>query len=242
MYTRPENLRTILSAILLVGCTTFLMSQSICESEVRLLHADQLNPHVLPSGTAQLVIVTEDSRPGRFVLSAYEKKEGMWTPVFLRERVVIGSRGFARAGEKREGDGKTPTGVFPLGMAFGYGPTCKTGLLYRMVSKNDFWVDDVNSTQYNQWVTGKPDAASYEVLKRNDDLYKYAIVVEYNTNPVVRGKGSAIFVHVWRDNRSVTAGCVAMPEECIVKLLAWLDAKKNPFIAMGSRVSVSGFR
>lgn len=232
MHTRLRNLLTILVALILVGCPAFLLSQSTREPGVRPLHAGQLTPHALPPGTAQMLVVTDDDRSGRYVLSAYENNDGKWTPVFPHMRAVIGARGFARTGEKREGDGKTPTGVFPLGMAFGYGPTCKTGLPYRMVTENDFWVDDVNSKRYNQWVTGKPDATSYEVLKRNDDLYKYAIVVEYNTKPVIRGKGSAIFVHVWRGDRSPTAGCIAISEGNIVRLLAWLDADKKPVILL----------
>ncbi len=54
--------------------------------------------------------------------------------------------------EKKEGDGKTPSGIYPLGPAFGYASSMDTGLAYRQATDNDFWVDDVRSLQYNQWV------------------------------------------------------------------------------------------
>jgi L,D-peptidoglycan transpeptidase YkuD (ErfK/YbiS/YcfS/YnhG family) len=52
-------------------------------------------------------------------------------------------------------------------------------------------------------------------------------------NPIVKGKGSAIFLHVWKD-RGSTVGCVAMPEEIVLKILAWLDPAKKPLIVMGT--------
>ena len=167
-------------------------------------------------------------------LTLWEKKNGQWKSVFKPMLATAGRKGFAPEGEKREGDGRTPSGVYPLGIAFGYAPSVKTKLNYRQVSNEDFWVDDSESPQYNQWVKGSPQAKSFERLKRDDDLYKYGIVIEYNTNPIIPGKGSAIFMHVWRGLNYPTAGCVAISERNMIKILSWLDPSQNPVIKLGS--------
>jgi L,D-peptidoglycan transpeptidase YkuD (ErfK/YbiS/YcfS/YnhG family) len=186
--------------------------------------------------SGQLIfVVNRDPRSYRARMYTLERIEGQWRRAFKTIDATIGSRGFAVPGKKREGDRRTPTGIYALGTAFGYRPAIATGLNYRMVTQSDFWVDDVNSDQYNTWVHGKPRASSYERLKRGDNQYKYGIVVEYNTDPIVRGKGSAIFVHVFRDPNRPTAGCIAIAERDIIEILRWLDIRKKPLIILGSR-------
>ena len=65
-------------------------------------------------------------------------------------------------------------------------------------------------------------------MKRKDDLYEIGAVIEYNTNPVVPGKGSAIFFHVWGGPDSPTAGCVAIEKPKLAEILKWLDKAKRP--------------
>jgi L,D-peptidoglycan transpeptidase YkuD (ErfK/YbiS/YcfS/YnhG family) len=186
--------------------------------------------------SGQLIfVVNRDPRSYRARMYTLERIQGQWRRAFKTIDATIGSRGFAFPGKKREGDRRTPTGIYSLGTAFGYRPTISTGLNYRMVTKSDFWVDDVNSDQYNTWVRLKPRASSYERLRREDNQYKYGIVVEYNTDPIVRGKGSAIFVHVFRDPNSPTAGCIAIAERDIIEILRWLDKRRKPLIILGSR-------
>jgi L,D-peptidoglycan transpeptidase YkuD (ErfK/YbiS/YcfS/YnhG family) len=163
------------------------------------------------------------------LLSAWQRHANDWHRVFL-VRAVIGTNGLAPVGEKREGDGRTPCGTYPLGPAFGYAPGLKTGLLYRQATDNDFWVDDAQSLQYNQWIRGKPRARSFEHMRRLDGLYRYGIVVGYNMHPVLRAAGSAIFVHVWRRYDSSTRGCVAMAQRNLRKILKWLDQRDQPVI------------
>jgi L,D-peptidoglycan transpeptidase YkuD (ErfK/YbiS/YcfS/YnhG family) len=105
---------------------------------------------------------------------------------------------------------------------------------YRQALDGDVWVDDLDSPDYNRWV--KKDltkAASFELMRRKDDRYKYGLVVEYNTRPVVKGNGSAIFIHVWKNEDTATSGCVAMAEADILRLLAWLDPAKKPAVILG---------
>jgi len=183
----------------------------------------------------QLILVTSaDASSSLATLHPLEKDPRTWTLAFPAFSAVIGEKGFAPVNKKREGDGKSPTGIFLLGVAFGYAPSVKTRMPYRQATRDDFWVDDPDAETYNQWVRGKPRAASYEKMKRDDNLYKYGIVIEYNRNPIVRGKGSAIFLHVWRSEGKPTLGCVAMPEDKILKILGWLDPNKKPLIVMGT--------
>jgi L,D-peptidoglycan transpeptidase YkuD (ErfK/YbiS/YcfS/YnhG family) len=192
-------------------------------------------PKELPAGTvpdncSQVVIVRPTAdKVFQVQASAWERGDASWHLIMSPTAGVIGRKGFAPPGEKREGDGRTPTGAFRIGTAFGAGKI-PTGLDFRLTSDNDFWVDDPESPQYNRWVTGPPQAKSFEKLRQK--AYVYAAIIEYNTNPVVPGNGSAIFLHVWAGSGAPTSGCVAMEEGEIMKLLRWLDKKQNPVIVL----------
>ena len=191
---------------------------------------------ILNEDVKQLLIVYEKNPASiEATLSTWEKTEDGWHIVLESLDAVLGKKSLVLAVDKKEGDGHTPAGLFSLGTAFGYEPQIETGLSYRQATDNDFWIDDSESAQYNQWVVGAPQAKSYEKLKREDDLYKYAAVIEYNTAPVVPGKGSAIFLHIWRASNQPTSGCIALSEENIKKLLSWLDKEKNPAIFITGR-------
>jgi len=164
-------------------------------------------------------------------LSVWQKDGKTWHRLYLVS-AVIGKNGLAAPCQKKEGDGKTPSGVYPLGPAFGYAPAIETGLLYRQAGNNDFWVDDAASMQYNQWVKGTPAARSFERMKRSDNLYQYGVVIEYNESPVIPGAGSAIFMHVWRGYSSFTAGCVALNQRYLRKILRWLNRQYRPVIIL----------
>lgn len=170
----------------------------------------------------------------KITLYAMEKRGNEWQAVFEPFDAVIGRNGFAPAGEKKEGDGRTPSGIYPLKMTFGYDANIETKMPYRQALADDIWVDDQNAEDYNLWVKkSKSRAASYEIMKRDDNLYKYGIVIEYNINPVIKGNGSAIFLHIWKSESIPTAGCVAVSEEDIIKILGWLDPAASPLIITG---------
>jgi len=165
---------------------------------------------------------------------ALEKRANIWEMAFAPLTAVIGKNGFAPPGEKREGDGKTPSGIYPLKMTFGYDKSIKTKMPYRQALADDIWIDDANADDYNRWVKKEAThAKSYEKMRRDDNLYKYGIIIEYNTNPVIKGYGSAIFFHAWGGNDITTEGCVAVSEENIIKILEWLDPKAEPLIIIG---------
>lgn len=186
-----------------------------------------------PRSTQLVIVLPGKNTDTRSRLYALEKRESTWHTVIDGVPATNGRNGFAPPGQKREGDGKTPSGIFKIAYAFGYAPSCHTGLDYRQGTEKDVWIDDPRSDDYNRWITGSPGNYSHEKMKRKDHLYKYGMVVKYNMDPIVKGKGSAIFIHVWRSPGKPTAGCIAVSEETIKKLLAFLDRDQQPVIIMG---------
>jgi L,D-peptidoglycan transpeptidase YkuD (ErfK/YbiS/YcfS/YnhG family) len=193
----------------------------------------------VPVGSDQVLLVigeTLTSPPARIYL--IERTKGRWKPVDGPIEAIAGRSGFALPGEKEEGDGQTPIGFYPLELAFGYAPEISTKMGYRQALDDDLWVDDTNSPEYNRWVKrGETRAASFEQMRRKDNLYKYGIVIGYNRNPVVKGRGSAIFFHVWKGKGEPTAGCIAMAEESLLRILGWLDPSASPLVAIGNAQS-----
>lgn len=198
--------------------------------------------HDIPSDATQLVVATnrETECVQATVLTLVRGASG-WQQALPAIPAVVGRKGFASPGSKREGDGKSPTGVFALGTAFGYAASGKTKLPYRQTTAEDVWVDDAASADYNRWMQKSVTSAkSFERLKRTDGLYENAVVVEYNTQPVVAGNGSAIFLHIWRASDKPTAGCVAAAKPSVLSLMSWLDPAQSPRIVMGTFREVCG--
>ena len=194
----------------------------------------------LARGSSQVLLVTGDDSSGfHATLHLMEKKGGTWRSASPPLLAVIGEKGFAPPGAKKEGDIRTPSGGFALKRTFGYDTSVPSRMPYRQAGKDDLWVDDASAPDYNRWVRrGDTSAASFEVMKLNDDRYKYGIIIEYNTDPVVKGAGSAIFIHVRRGEGIPTLGCVALSEVDILKVLAWLDPAANPRAVLGTRDSL----
>jgi L,D-peptidoglycan transpeptidase YkuD (ErfK/YbiS/YcfS/YnhG family) len=194
----------------------------------------------LPSGSSQVLLATnQKASESRAMLYVLEKRGDLWRHAHPPLPALIGRNGFALPGEKMEGDGRTPSGVFALKQAFGYGSEIDSRMPYRQAGEEDIWVDEAASPDYNRWVRkGETAAASYEDMKRKDDCYKYGIVIEYNTDPVVKGAGSAIFLHVRRGEDRTTLGCVALSESDLLKVLGWLDPAAKPLVVLGSRESL----
>lgn len=187
----------------------------------------------------QVIVVESKSTTSIYAkLTMYEKVNNNWKRT-LTTNAVLGKNGVAS--NKREGDGKTPTGIFPLRDAFGTNTKPKNVTYpYTKTTDNDYWVDDPNSSDYNQWVTygGNPSLKwnSYERLAV--PLYRHAVIIGYNENPIVKGKGSAIFLHVWKNSSSPTLGCIAIAENQLVDVLGRLSENKNPHILIGSNGTV----
>lgn len=221
-----------LSAVLFF-CNSLQAQTNNSMIENALLIAEQ-NKSKLEKREQLLVVYNYQPESYTAFLVALERKEGSWVVKYNPVEVGIGKYGFAPPKEKREGDGKSPTGIFRLGKLFTYKKQLNTLLEYQQTTKEDKWIDDPNSEDYNKYIRGSTDAKSYESLLLNSDVYKYCLVIEYNTNPVVKGKGSAIFFHLGVKKPFFTAGCVAINEENMELIVKWLDPKQNPTIIMGN--------
>ena len=135
-------------------------------------------------------------------------------------RAALG-RGGIRA-LKREGDGGTPRGRFALREVLyraDRGPRPRTRLKLRAIRDHDGWCDDPADANYNRMVR-LPSRWGAEGLKRADRLYDVVLVLGYNDRPRVRGKGSAIFIHLARPGLTPTDGCIALSRRDLVALLA----------------------
>lgn len=225
------SVSTLIIAILLLsfGCSSskkqFTVAQVFVENHNTYINSD----------VGQLVVVFNESTTDHEAnLIAMEKTKKGWQPVFKSIYAVIGKNGFAAPGEKREGDGKSPSGLFKLGQLFTYQKQVDTKMPFTQSNAEDKWIDDPDSPDYNCHVRGETTAKSYENLKLKSDHYKYCMVIEYNTNPVLKGAGSAIFLHLYESENETTAGCVAISEHDMLRLLKWLDPEKHPMILMGT--------
>ncbi len=190
----------------------------------------------LPLENRQALVVTPCIRGPLWSarLVVMEKHGEDWRRILGPFRAVAGKNGFALPGEKREGDGKTPSGRFAVEHAFGYAQRVATALPYRLIAHDDIWVDDPLSADYNRWMKKREAGVlSFEEMKRRDGLYRYGLVIGYNRNPVVKGFGSAIFLHVWKGCNIPTSGCVALAENDVVAILARLDPSRQPLALWG---------
>jgi len=126
--------------------------------------------------------------------------------------------------DKREGDGASPEGTFPLLYGFYRADRIarpESGLSMSALQPDDGWVDDPADPNYNRRVK-LPYAASHETMWMAEPLYDLVVVIGYNTDPVVPGRGSAIFLHVAREDFAPTAGCIAIARDALVRLLGLL--------------------
>lgn len=190
---------------------------------------DPLLAEVPAASSQALVVRAAAGAPHRASVGAFERTAQGWVARRLDLPAVVGRTGIVAAAAKREGDGGTPSGVHAIGTAFGYAASGATGLAYRQATADDWWVDAPTSPDYNCWVTGKP-AVSAEAMRRDDEQYSLGAVIEWNTTPVVPGRGSAIFLHVWKGPDAPTAGCVALAKDDVAWLLHWLDRRCSPVV------------
>jgi L,D-peptidoglycan transpeptidase YkuD (ErfK/YbiS/YcfS/YnhG family) len=138
---------------------------------------------------------------------------------------TIGRSGACRAEDKREGDGRTPLGTWPLRcILFRPGraaPPPGLSLPWRWIGDDDGWSDDIADPAYNRPVR-HPHPFSAEHLAREDGLYDVILVLGHNDTPPVPGLGSAIFLHCSIGGKP-TEGCVAIPKDALLALLPDLE-------------------
>jgi len=144
--------------------------------------------------------------------------------------------GSAGVGQASESSTRTPAGTFSLTTAFGRVGNPGTALPYRQVDSSDWWVSDAGSPLYNTYARCPAGSCSFderagENLYAAGAVYDNAVVIDYNRAPVVRGAGSAFFLHI--GNGSATAGCVSVDRVVLQQLMRWLDPRATPVISIG---------
>ena len=175
----------------------------------------------------QLLVVISNGDQAE--VSMYELDGNHWQDLGLTFQGFVGQYGVSR--EAHEGARMTPFGLYPVGEAFYFNEKPVTGLDSFAVTPDTYWVDDPSSQFYNMRREGTTDKDwnSAEHMIDYPYQYEYGFVIKYNMDPIVPGKGSAIFFHI---NDKCTAGCVAVSRvECLTYLKA-LDKDKKPYILM----------
>lgn len=215
--------------------------------------SQQLLRQPIGAGTHQLVVVVTpdwNAISGTLYRFARTGTDVTWRAVGEPIPVVVGRTGLAwgigvadwrtaaAAGEpvKREGDGRSPAGVFALGTAFGFAPGDSVGALrvaYQMLTPETECVDDRRSVHYNTLVeraaTMPVDWSSAEHM-RSISEYSLGMVVDHNAQSPTPGGGSCVFLHVWDGPGVPTTGCTAMPVDRLTTVIRWLDAAQAPLL------------
>lgn len=142
---------------------------------------------------------------------------------------ALGRSGIVPGADKKEGDGATPAGRWPLRQLL-YRPdrlpVPQSKLPVTEISPSDGWCDEPEDPRYNL-PTPLPYAASAESLWREDELYNLCVILGHNDAPVIPYKGSAIFFHVAKQKGSLlcaTEGCVALPQNTLIRILTSCSA------------------
>ena len=143
-----------------------------------------------------------------------------WLTAGGRTVPVALGRGGIRA-NKREGDGGTPKGIFhprQLWWRADRHPRPRTFLPVRPIAPEDAWCEDPGDRHYNKPVRLDRDRGG-DRLRREDHLYDFIVEIDHNFSPRTTGRGSAVFLHLARDNFEPTAGCVSMTKSAMLHLL-----------------------
>ncbi len=233
-------IRKVLAAILvpaLTGCQPHVVS---C-------------PPALKDATRLVLVITSSMDDTRATLRTFGRasEEEAWAPVSEPEPAVVGARGLAwghpfasRAEpgepEMREGDKRTPAGIYAFGVTFGFDDAKRDGHL-RLALGEHYCVNDVRSPHYGRIV---PKSVVGEGMSSEEmaaiDLYKRGIVIDYPPKRQSKA-GSCIFVHIWEGEGIGTSGCVALPEARVAHLQDWAKAGRTA-IAILPEAALSRFK
>jgi D-alanyl-D-alanine dipeptidase len=208
-----------------------------------------------------VVVKTEDWHTFKATLRCYKRSavDAPWDAFGGEIPAVVGRNGLGwgvgihpqssyEDPAKREGDGKAPAGIFLLRAAFGYAPVDEVPwikLPYLQATTQIQCVDDTQSSYYNKLVDTtrvKQNWHSYEGMQRQDDLYRLGVVVEHNTDPTIAGRGSCIFLHLWKGEFEGTSGCTAIEAEHLERLLLWLNPYAMPVLVQLPEPQYARFR
>jgi L,D-peptidoglycan transpeptidase YkuD (ErfK/YbiS/YcfS/YnhG family) len=181
----------------------------------------------------QLITVEASGRSTTYASLRLWRREGRcWQPAGGPWAARVGRNGLS--GNRREGDGTTPTGTYRIGRTmYGIDPDPGVRYRYRRIVCGDYWVEDPRSPSYNRFrhvPCGQtpPFRVRGERLWQATRAYRHFAVVEFNTSPVVPGRGSGIFLHA--TTGGPTNGCISLPLAQLRQVLRWLRPGASPRI------------
>jgi L,D-peptidoglycan transpeptidase YkuD (ErfK/YbiS/YcfS/YnhG family) len=197
-----------------------------------------------------VLVVTGDWNDSTGSLQTFERNRlgDDWTAVSDVIPVNVGKHGLGwgvglhgeTAGNgpvKKEGDGKSPAGVFRISEVFGYAAADSAKpfkMPYELLRSMTQCVDDAKSQYYNLLLDSSDvknaQWNSNEVMNTSDSLYRWGAFVDHNVSPRIAGRGSCIFLHVWEGPNCPTTGCTSMEVSNLLNILRWLDPIKNPVL------------
>ena len=204
----------------------------------------------VPKSSQQMILVITDSTKattGSLYIFQYEKTTDEWQQVNDLIPISLGRSGLGNGiglhnskalkvlPLKKEGDGRSPAGIFSLSAVFGSKSPNEMliNMPYIHITEMIECVDDATSDYYNNVVSKDSvtvDWKSSEKMSRSKVCYAQGIVVDHNMNPVTKGSGSCIFIHNWYHAFETTAGCTVMEPTDLTKIINWLDSDKNPVL------------
>ena len=141
-------------------------------------------------------------------------------------KCALGRNGIKK--DKIEGDGCTPEGKFSLGPLYYRSDRIKKfKSCFKLIpiQKNMFWSDYPHSIYYNRLLNFKD--TSCENLYKINNTYDLILIINYNTKPIIKHKGSAIFLHLAKKNFPPTSGCVALKKDCFIEILKKLNISEK---------------
>ncbi len=192
------------------------------------------------TGTQLVTLVTAQRTSTSGMLRIWRRAGECWVPVAGPWAAWVGQRGISE--NKREGDRMTPSGAFGFTRTmFGVAPNPGVRYPYRRIACGDWWVEDPRSRFYNRFYRAgcgvrPPFSTTSDDMSRSPTAYRHLAVIAYNTNPVVPGRGSGIFLHA--STGRPTIGCVSLPLRQLLRVLRWLRPESSPLIVIGTRAAI----
>lgn len=191
-----------------------------------------------PPESRQLITVEAASARTTYATARIWRRSGdCWAPAGGPYSARVGTNGLRV--NRREGDGTTPIGTFPIGATM-YGNAPNPGVRFRYVRLRcgDWWVEDSRSPAYNRFQRigcGRrpPFKVTTPDMSMERRAYTHLAVIEFNMHPIVPGRGSAIFLHAHTGRP--TNGCVSLRRPELVRVLRWLSPVAAPQIAVTTR-------
>jgi len=227
-------------------------------------YAHTSNSGPIPASSRQMIaVITDSANASKGYLYRFERqsRHGTWMMIEEKIPVVIGRNGLgwgkglhpspsnSNLPVKKEGDGRSPAGIFKFSSVFGYLPLDQMGDLkmnYIHLTESSECVDDVKSAYYNLIVSREEvkdiDWLTSEKMRSAGIYYELGVVIDHNSDPIEPGAGSCIFLHNWLDPDETMAGCTGMDPAHMKEIVYWLVKKNNPVLIQLTRELYNAYK